>query len=136
MNRSLYRPLVALLLMTGSVTAGVPGSLEAANCGDAGMMDEKMMDPGMMKDSMMDGPGMMGEPMMAGDAMMDGEAMMGADMMDKTPMMGDMTARARDGQCLASQSAAVQAAFAAAFGDGAGARWVQEHERELTRSGM
>lgn len=42
---------------------------------------------------------------------------------------------ARDGQSLSSQSAATQAMFRAAWGDGAAQRWVQEHEAELTRLG-
>ncbi|MDQ6674921.1 MAG: ScyD/ScyE family protein [Chloroflexota bacterium] len=43
--------------------------------------------------------------------------------------------RARDGQTLATQSAATQAMFQTVWGDGAGARWVQEHEAELARHG-
>jgi len=41
--------------------------------------------------------------------------------------------RARDGQSLATQSAATQAMFQAVWGNGAAARWVQEHEAELAR---
>ena len=73
---------------------------------------------------------------MMNDPMMGGSAMMGGDMMDMPAMMGGMTTRSRDGRCRASQSAAIQAAFMAVFGDSARARWVQEHEAELTRSGM
>jgi putative lipoprotein len=43
--------------------------------------------------------------------------------------------RARDGQSLRTQPAAVQAAFEALWGDQAGARWVAEHEAELARQG-
>jgi hypothetical protein len=43
--------------------------------------------------------------------------------------------RARDGQTLATQSAATRAAFVAVFGVDSLGRWVQEHEAELARAG-
>ena len=50
-------------------------------------------------------------------------------------MMGDQMLQARDGQCLAGQTLSVRAAFAAAWGDHAGARWAAEHEAELALLG-
>ncbi len=50
-------------------------------------------------------------------------------------MMGDMTLKARDGQCLATQAAGIQAGFLAVWGEHAGGRWVVEHEAELARLG-
>ena len=129
MNRSLYRPLVAVLLITSGLTAVTPGSIEAASCNEPAMMGDPMMDQGMMAGPKMEGEAMMNDPMMD-------QGMMSDSMMESPAMMAGKMLRARDGQCLASQSAAIQAAFAAVFGDGAGARWVQEHERELARSGM
>jgi hypothetical protein len=43
--------------------------------------------------------------------------------------------RARDGQTLATQSAATQAAFTAVWGDRAAARWVEEHDAALSQGG-
>jgi hypothetical protein len=43
--------------------------------------------------------------------------------------------RAADGQALGLQPPAVQAAFAAAYGDGAAARWAAEHDADLARAG-
>ncbi len=43
--------------------------------------------------------------------------------------------RAGDGQHLGLQPAAVQALFGATHGDGAGARWLVEHEAEVARAG-
>ncbi len=115
----------------------------------SGMMDgEKMADPTMMSDQQMDSPEMIGDPMMDGQGMMgdqkmDGPGVMDGEKMEDPGMMGDekmdgammsnMVVQARDGQCLASQPAAVQAAFMAVWGDRAGARWVEEHEAELAR---
>jgi quercetin dioxygenase-like cupin family protein len=48
-----------------------------------------------------------------------------------TPLMP----AARDGQSLATQSAATQALFQAVHGEQAAARWVQEHNAELARMG-
>ena len=42
---------------------------------------------------------------------------------------------ARDGQSLATQTAATQALFMAVWGSSAPTEWVKEHEAELTRSG-
>lgn len=131
MNGKRFGNVGAALLVAGALgLAGFGGATAdaqslAAGCQDPGMMSDQKMDGPMMGEAKMEDPGMMGDPGMMSDQKMDDQG-----------MMGNMTSRARDGQCLASQSAAVQALFAAAFGDGAGARWVQEHEAELTRSGM
>ncbi len=133
MKRMSYRMVAAALMLAGGVgLAGYPAGAYAqgtfADCAADVMMagDSMKMDP-MMADHSMD--------MSMGDMSMSmGDSMM-MDSMDMG-MMASMMMRAKDGQCLASQSAQVQAAFSAAWGDGAGARWVQEHEAELARKGM
>lgn len=138
MNPRQQRNLAAALLVAGSVGFTGYGSTvahaqpAAADCAASAMMDGKMMD----------GQPMMGDKMMDPQAMMDGNMMEGSAMGDKVMdssammMMDSMMLRARDGQCLATQSPAVQAAFVAAWGESAGARWVQDHEAELARMGM
>ena len=142
MNGRRFGNLGAALLVAGALgLAGYGGSVQAqpaaADCQDPAMMgDQKMGDPAMMGDQKMGDPSMMGDQKMGDPAMMGDSGMMGDPMMDDKAMMGNRSLRARDGQCLASQSTAIQSAFVAVFGDGAGARWVQEHEAALTRSGM
>jgi hypothetical protein len=132
-----YRTLAAALVLAGGFgLVGHPSAVYAgatlAECAADPMMagDSMKIDP-MMADHSMDMS--MGD-MSMGDMSM-GDSMMMDHSMD-VGMMASMMMRAKDGQCLASESAQVQAAFTAAWGDGAGARWVQEHEAELARKGM
>ena len=128
-----YRNLAAALMVAAGLgLAGHAGSTanaqpETAGCSDPAMMGDQMHDPAMMGDQMRD-------PAMMGDQMHD-PAMMGDDQMHDPAMMGDQMLQARDGQCLAGQTLSVRAAFAAAWGDHAGARWAAEHEAELARLG-
>jgi Pentapeptide repeats (8 copies) len=69
------------------------------------------------------------------DADLSGANLNGADLqgaiLNGANMNGTITAQASDGQSLATQSRAVQAAFTAAHGDKADARWLAEHQAAL-----
>ena len=138
MDRTDLRTMAAALLLSSSLgLAGISTPAYASptpvGCAEMAMMagDAMMMD-GQNMEGMMDHEAMMMDPMMAGGSM---DMMMKPDGSMDMAMMADMSMRARDGQCLASQSAEVQARAQGAWGDHAGARWVEAHEAELARSG-
>ena len=116
MNGMQYLAVVLLVAGTlgwvGHAGATVSAQPEVMGCNGPAMMGDEMHGPAMMGDEMHD-------PAMMDDEMHD-PAMMGGEML-----------QARDGQCLAGQAPAIQAAFVAVWGDHAGARWVEEHEAEL-----
>lgn len=127
-SRRFLNLLSAAAMVAGGLCFGGLGGGTAqaqslkASCADMAMMnDGKMGDPNMMADS-----AKMGDPNMMSDSAMT----------DDHAMMGNMALRAKDGQCLAIQSAAIQSAFYGVFGERAGARWVQEHEAEVAKMGM
>ena len=74
-----------------------------------------------------------------GDIQTGAAAPAGATAQPATPSTPNIAAivaaapRARDGQCLATQTPATQALFVAVWGDRAATRWVEEHEAELAR---
>ncbi|MEK7215789.1 MAG: hypothetical protein AAB289_09380 [Chloroflexota bacterium] len=142
MKNRRFRDVTAAVVLAGGLSLGGFGGGKAAaeslaaSCGDMAMMDDqrmgdsaKMSDPNMMGDSAkMDDPNTMDDSVKT----VDDSAKMG----DPNMMMGNMAIQAKDGQCLAVQTAAIQSAFYGAFGEGAGTRWVQEHEAEMAKMGM